>query len=58
LYDENNVPLEKTFFKDAACVNMKIDYETDGNAYIATILTIQAQAITLGNAKFENKWTI
>ena len=58
LYDENNMPLEKTFFKNAACVSMKIDYEADGSAYIATFFTIQAETIVLGNVKFENRWTI
>ena len=57
LYDENNVPLEKTFFKDAACVHMKISHETDGKAYTCTNLIIQANTITLGNVKLENNWT-
>lgn len=56
LYDPDNIPVEKTFFKNAACISMKIKYETDGNAYLYTTLTIQAQSIIIGEAKFENKW--
>ena len=56
LYDPDNVPIEKTFFNNAACVYMKIDYESDGASYVYTQMTIKAETIIIGEAKFENKW--
>lgn len=56
LYDANNVPIEKTFFTGAACVNMKIVHENIGKSYASTNFIIHAQGMVIGKEKFENNW--
>lgn len=55
--DDNDMPLEKIRFKDAACVGMEISYSQKGKEYIAAKLTIQANMIAVGNAELINRWT-
>lgn len=56
LYDPDNMPIEKTFFVNATCTHMKIDYEADGQSYMYTQLIIHAESIKVGSNKFENPW--
>lgn len=56
--DAENIPLEKIFFKEAACVDMEIDYTQTGKSYICTKLLIQVGKLIVGDGiDFENEWT-
>lgn len=56
--DDNNEPLEKIFFEQAACVGLEIEYAQKGKAYIQTRVTLQARKIVVGETTLENRWTI
>lgn len=44
--NDNNEPLEKVFFEQAACVGLEIEYAQKGKAYIQTKeATLQARKI-------------
>ncbi|MDR2915096.1 MAG: type VI secretion system needle protein Hcp [Tannerella sp.] len=56
--DAENIPLEKIFFKQAACVDMEVDYTQTGNSYASTKLILQAARLIVGDGiDFENEWT-
>ena len=55
--DENDMPLEKVHFKDAACVGMEITYSQKGKGYIATKLTLQARQLSVGETTLDSRWT-
>ena len=55
--DSNDMPLEKVNFKDAACVEMEIDYSRSGESYITTKLTLQARKLQVGEIMLNNRWT-
>ena len=55
--DDNDMPLEKIKFQDAACVGMEISYSQRGKGYIATKLTLQARQISVGDTELNNHWT-
>ena len=54
LYNLQNIPVEKIYFEEAACVNLKIDYEAE---YAATLLTISARRLRLDDLRFDSGWT-
>ena len=56
--NDNNEPLEKVFFEQAACVGLEIEYAQKGKAYIQTKITLQARKIKVGEPTLENRWTI
>ena len=56
--DENNIPLEKIHFEQAACVGLEIQYTQYGKAYIQTKITLQVRNIKIGDTTLENRWTI
>lgn len=59
LLDGDNSPVEKIVFKNAACVNFDITYAVKGTGYAATRLSIQAEAINMGDGDdndFSNEW--
>lgn len=56
--DDNNEPLEKIFFEQAACVGLEIEYSQKGKSYIQTKITLQARKIKVGETALENRWTI
>lgn len=56
VYDANDMPLEKVFFFNAACIGMEIIYSQKGNGYIATKLILQARKITVGDTDLDNRW--
>lgn len=56
--DDNNMPLEKVYFQQAACVGLEIQYIQSGKAYIQTKITLQARNIKVGETTLENRWTI
>jgi len=56
--DSDNIPLEKIFFQNAACVDFEIDYIQSGNSYFSTRIAIQAEVLTVGQGiNFNNEWT-
>ena len=58
LVDAENVPLEKIFFKEATCVDMKVQYVQTGETYMSTALIIQTSRLIVGDGvTFENEWT-
>jgi len=57
LVDAENVPLEKIFFKEATCVDMKVQYVQTGDTYMSTNLIIQTSRLIIGDGiTFENEW--
>lgn len=56
--DDNNEPLEKIHFEQAACVGLEIEYIQKGKAYLQTKITLQARKIKVGETILENRWTI
>lgn len=56
--NENDEPLEKILFEQAACTGLKIEYTQRGKAYMYTKLTLQARKIKVGETMVENRWTI
>ena len=55
--DDNDMPLEKIRFTDAACVAMDINYQRQGEDYIKTKLTLQARVLSVGQVSLNNRWT-
>lgn len=55
--NENDEPLEKVFFEQAACVSLAVDYAQQGTSYISTKITLQAQKIKVGEMTLTNPWT-
>ena len=51
--DDNDEPLEKIIFEQAACVGLQT-----GKSYIHTKITLQARKIKVGGTTLENRWTI
>lgn len=59
ILDEENIPLEKVLFEDAACVNFDLDYTKKGKSYIFTKIGIRAERMTVGSGygiNFDNNW--
>lgn len=55
--DDNDMPLEKVYFTNAACIGMNINYSQQGKSYIATQLVLQARQIMVGDTELNNHWT-
>lgn len=56
--NDNDEPLEKVYFEQAACVGLEVDYTQTGKSYIRTKITLQARKIKVGDTALENYWTI
>jgi hypothetical protein len=57
LCDDDDMPLEKVYFTDAACTGMEITCSQKGKGYIATKLTLQARKMAVGETELDNRWT-
>ncbi|MDR0700193.1 MAG: type VI secretion system needle protein Hcp [Tannerella sp.] len=56
--DANNIPLEKMIFKDASCINLKINYIQQGDSYATTEIVLHTKKLIVGNnVDFDNEWT-
>lgn len=54
----NEIPQEKIFFENAACIDFSIEYTETGDAYMQTQVTIQAEFLTFDTGlTFSNNWT-
>ncbi len=54
--DDNDLPLEKIKFTDAACIGLEISYSQKGKGYTIAKLTLQARQINVGNITLDNRW--
>ncbi|GHT65528.1 hypothetical protein AGMMS50239_25490 [Bacteroidia bacterium] len=56
--DAENIPLEKTLFKNGACVELELDYTQKGGSYVVTKIVIQSEILIVGDGiDFDNEWT-
>lgn len=55
--DSNDMPLEKIYLRDTACIGMEIVYAQRGSGYITTKLRLQARCISVGDKEFDSHWT-
>ena len=59
LVDAENIPLEKIFFKNAACIGFNMDFVQQDESYSTTSITIHAQKMIVGDGTdFDSEWTI
>lgn len=56
--NDNDEPLEKVHFEQAACIGLEVNYSQNGKNYIQTKITLQARKIKVGETTLENRWTI
>ena len=57
ILDANDMPVEKVFFKNAACILFELDYTLKGDSYICTNLIVQSEKMIVGEGiEFENEW--
>ncbi len=55
--DADDVPLEKVFFKNAACIGFHIDYTHGSKSYLTTKLKISAEQLIVGDFIIcKNNW--
>lgn len=55
--NEENIPLEKIIFKNAACVNLALNYTQKGSSYATTSIAIAAEELIVGDGvTFLNEW--
>ncbi|NDV64645.1 type VI secretion system tube protein TssD [Bacteroides sp. 224] len=55
--DDNDMPLEKIKFTDAACIAMDISYQQQGEGYIGTKLTLQTRVLSVGQVSLNKRWS-
>lgn len=55
-YGEDGAPMQKLEFKQATCVNMKIDFQQAGSSYCNCQFMIVANKINIGDAAVDNDW--
>ena len=55
--DQNEQPLEKLKFEQAACVDMSIVYDKEGEGLFSTQLVLQAFSLSVGTQFLTNRWT-
>ena len=59
LVDNENIPLEKIFFKNAACIGIEVEYTYQGSSYSTTSIVIQAENMVVGNGiTFQSEWIL
>lgn len=56
--DANNMPLEKLFFKQGACIHFEMNYTQAGTSYTETKIVVHANNLIVGDGiEFSNEWT-
>ncbi len=55
--DANDMPIEKLFFEDAACIGMEMKHTKKDRSYSLTKMKIQVRKFTLESVVHENRWT-
>jgi len=57
MVNDENIPAEKIYFKNAACINFELNYTQVGSSYTSTDLIIQAEKIIVADdVTFVNEW--
>lgn len=55
--NEENVPIEKIFFENAACTSFELGYEQYGESYTQTNIVVHAERLVVGDGvTFTNEW--
>ncbi|WP_068471609.1 type VI secretion system tube protein TssD [Saccharicrinis aurantiacus] len=54
--DANDTPIEKIYFEDAACVDLKIKHIKKTHGYTACEFVLQARKIIFESTAHENRW--
>jgi hypothetical protein len=54
--DSNDVPLEKVYFEKGVCIGLNINYSQEGNSFVTTNISVQANVIKVGTSILENRW--
>lgn len=55
--NDENIPIEKIIFKNAACTKFEIDYIHPDKSYVSTKIAIQAEELTVGgDVRITNEW--
>lgn len=54
--DNNDLPLEKIYFEQAACTGLDVEYIQQGKSYILTKMVLEVRKIRVGEIMFENRW--
>lgn len=58
MLDNENMPMEKIIFQNAACVDFEMDYTQANDSYATTRIVIQAEILIVGDGiDFLNEWT-
>ena len=58
MLDDENAPIEKLFFENAACIGFDMDFTSEGKSYIVTDLKLRAERIVfVDGLDFDNFWT-
>lgn len=57
LCDSDEMPIDKIFFEDAACINMSVNYINEGKSSIITQLRLQARKLISGHETLVQPWT-
>ena len=57
IYDQNEQPLEKIQFEQAACVGLEIDYSQIGAGLFNTRIELRAFSLLVGVQFLTNRWT-
>lgn len=59
LVDAENIPLEKIFFKNAACIGFDMDFVQQDESYSTTSIVIHAEKMIVGDGMdFDSEWTV
>lgn len=57
MLSSENIPIEKVFFENAACIDFEIEYAFSGKDYTTTKFIIYAERIIVGDGiTFDNEW--
>ena len=55
--NDENAPVEKIFFENAACIDLSIDYTQKGESNTVTSVTLQAESLRFGDGlDFDSDW--
>lgn len=57
LCDSDEMPIDKIFFEDGACINMSVNYTNEGKSSIITQLRLQVRKLISGHETLVQQWT-
>lgn len=57
IHDAHEESLDKIYFEEARCVGFRLHYRpSDTGSSVITLLTINAQKVTVGDVQYKNPW--